>query len=78
MRCRRDALVIVDEPGAVRLAATQLTAQAEELRAQFVQGGELPRNIRVPYLPWDAVQARIRVAGAPRNRLVGGDAGHGG
>ncbi|MGI8855028.1 MAG: transcription-repair coupling factor, partial [Thermomicrobiales bacterium] len=55
-----DALVIVDEPGAVQLAATQLTAQAEELRAQFVQGGELPRNIRVPYLPWDQVIARVR------------------
>jgi len=54
-----DALVIVDEPGAVRLAGTQLAAQAEELRAQFVQGGELPANIRVPYLPWDAVQKRI-------------------
>ncbi|MDQ6601540.1 MAG: DEAD/DEAH box helicase, partial [Chloroflexota bacterium] len=54
-----DALVIVDEPGAVRLAGTQLAAQAEELRAQFVQGGELPANIRVPYLPWEAVQGRI-------------------
>ena len=55
-----DALVIVDEPGAVRLAATQLAAQAEELRGQFVQGGELPPNIRVPYLPWDDVQRRLQ------------------
>jgi len=55
-----DTLVIVDEPGAVRLAGTQLAAQAEELRAQFVQGGELPGNIRMPYLTWDAVQERIR------------------
>ena len=54
-----DALVIVDEPGAVALAARQVQAQAEELRAQFVQGGELPREIRVPYLPWDAVAARL-------------------
>ncbi|MHB8644785.1 MAG: transcription-repair coupling factor [Thermomicrobiales bacterium] len=55
-----DTLIIVDEPGAVRLAGTQLAAQAEELRAQFVQGGELPPNIRTPYLTWDAVQERIR------------------
>ena len=55
-----DAVVVVDEPGAVRLAATQVAAQAEELREQFVQGGELPRNIRTPYLPWDAIEGRLR------------------
>jgi transcription-repair coupling factor (superfamily II helicase) len=55
-----DALVIVDEPGAVRLAGSQLATQAEELRMQFVQGGELPGNIRTPYLPWGTVQERIR------------------
>jgi transcription-repair coupling factor (superfamily II helicase) len=54
-----DALVIVDEPGAVQLAGRQVQAQAEELRAQFVQGGELPRNLHVPYLPWDGVAARL-------------------
>jgi transcription-repair coupling factor (superfamily II helicase) len=54
-----DALVIVDEPGAVHLAARQVQAQAEELREQFVQGGELPRNLRVPYVPWDGVVPRL-------------------
>jgi len=54
-----DALVIVDEPGAVRLAVNQLVAQAEELRDQFIAGGELPRNVRVPYLGWDAVRERF-------------------
>jgi len=59
-----DALVIVDEPGAVRLAVNQLAAQAEELRDGFVAGGELPRNIRVPYLGWEAVRGRL--AARPR------------
>ncbi len=62
-----DALVIVDEPGAVRLAVNQLAAQAEELRDQFIAGGELPRNVRVPYLGWDGV--RERLARHPRLEL---------
>lgn len=61
-----NALVILDEPGAVRLAVTQLTAQAEELCAQFTDGGELPRAIRRPYLDWDAVRGRL----ATRARLT--------
>ena len=60
-----DALVIVDEPGAVRLAVNQLAAQAEELREAFTTGGELPHNTRVPYLGWEAVRERL----AARSRL---------
>ncbi|HET8629672.1 MAG TPA: transcription-repair coupling factor [Thermomicrobiales bacterium] len=43
------ALAVVDEPDAVRLAADQLRAQAEELRAGFEAGGELPRGLLRPY-----------------------------
>ncbi len=65
-----DAVVILDEPGAVRLAVGQLTAQAEELCEQFTQGGELPRTLLQPYLGWDTLRERF----ATRARLdIGAD-----
>ncbi|MGI9254223.1 MAG: CarD family transcriptional regulator, partial [Thermomicrobiales bacterium] len=46
-----DPLIIIDEPGAVDLAARQLAAQAEELDAGFIANGELPPGLRSPLAP---------------------------
>ncbi len=51
------AVVVFDEPGAARLAADQVAAQAEELRLGFEAGGGLPRGLLRPYHTWAEVQA---------------------
>ncbi|MDP9364954.1 MAG: transcription-repair coupling factor [Chloroflexota bacterium] len=51
--------LVVDEPAAVRLAATQLAAQAAELEAAFVANGELPPGLRCPIADWSAVEERL-------------------
>jgi len=52
-------LLVVDEPSAIHLAATQLTAQAEELEAAFVANGELPAGLRRPIATWSSVDERL-------------------
>ena len=53
-----NALVIMDEPSAIDLVASQLERQADELRDAFVANGELPPGLRGPVAPW----ARVRQA----------------
>src|SRR5829696_4970523 len=65
-----DSLVIVDEPSAVELVASQLERQANELRDAFVANGELPAGLRSPIAPWSAVRhalgdRRVLQVGAP-------------
>jgi transcription-repair coupling factor (superfamily II helicase) len=52
-------LVIVVEPGAVRLALDQYSAQAEELRSNLEDSGELPPGLPFPYFPGDAILRSI-------------------
>ena len=52
-------LVIVDEPSAVRLAATGLAAQATELEAAFVANAELPVGLPRPLADWPEVEASL-------------------
>jgi len=59
-----NAGVIFDEPGAIRLAAEQLEAQAEELRFGFEANGELPKGLQRPYHTWAAVTSKL--ADTPR------------
>jgi transcription-repair coupling factor (superfamily II helicase) len=54
-----DALVVVDEPAAVELVASQLERQANELREAFVANGELPRGLLRPIASWPEVRAAI-------------------
>ncbi len=59
------SLLIVDEPASVTLAATQLEAQAEELRTTFIANGELPASIPYPAVRWTDVAPRL-----PGERIV--------
>jgi transcription-repair coupling factor (superfamily II helicase) len=52
-------IVVVDEPGAVDLAAAQLESQAAELEANFVSNGELPPGLKRPYGSWETVRVRL-------------------
>jgi hypothetical protein len=53
-------LVAIDEPDGVHLAGTQLVSQAEELREQFEQQGELPAGLRQPYHDWAAMTRAVQ------------------
>src|SRR5215204_5038502 len=54
-----NSLVIVDEPSAVELVASQLERQANELRDAFVANGELPAGLRSPIAPWSRVRESL-------------------
>lgn len=55
-----DALLIIDEPAAVDLVATQLEQQAHELRIAFEGNGELPPGLRSPIASWTSVSSSLR------------------
>ena len=55
----RDGLVVVDEPSTVATAAADLIEQAETLRAELVERGELPAGFRRAYLDWPALESRL-------------------
>ncbi len=57
---RPDGLVVVDEPTAIAAAAAELIKQAEELRSELVERGELPATFRKAYLDWDQLAADTR------------------
>ncbi|MGH2535518.1 MAG: transcription-repair coupling factor [Thermomicrobiales bacterium] len=63
-------LLIVDEPSSVRLAGTQLEAQAIELVAGFVANGELPPGLELPVAAWSAIDRDM----TRRQRLIVGQA----
>ena len=54
-----DGVVIVDEPNAIAAAASELTEQAEELRAELIERGELPAGFQTAYLSWETLGAAL-------------------
>ena len=54
-----DALIVVDEPGAIDLVSSQLERQAAELRDAFVANGELPPGLRSPIASWPRVKRAL-------------------
>jgi transcription-repair coupling factor (superfamily II helicase) len=72
----QEALVILDEPSAIDLVASQLEHQADELRDAFVANGELPAGLRSPIAPWSRVRKalgnrRVLSLGAPPDDRAG-------
>ena len=55
-----DALLILDEPVSLKTAMAALDTQAEELRTEQVERGELPQNFPRPYLTWKELEPRIK------------------
>ncbi len=56
----RDALLVLDEPGNIKLAMDGLDAEARELRADRIEQGELPVNFPVPYFTWKELEPEIK------------------
>jgi len=54
-----DSLLILDEPVNIKLTVEDLDAQANELRAEKLEQGELPHNFPRPYFTWKELEPRI-------------------
>jgi len=55
-----DAQLILDEPASIQAAMAALDAQAEELRIEQVERGELPQNFPCPYLTWKELEPAMK------------------
>ncbi|MBA7637467.1 Transcription-repair-coupling factor [subsurface metagenome] len=55
-----DARLILDEPVSLQAAMEALDAQAEELRTERVDRGELPQNFPRPYLTWKELEPAMK------------------
>jgi len=55
-----DALLILDEPINIAHGMEDLDAQADELRAEKLERGELPHNFPRPYFTWGELEPRMK------------------
>ena len=61
-----NALLLLDEPRSIELAAADLDTKAEELRTAKRGRGELPESFPRPYFTWDEMREQVEV----KQRLV--------
>ncbi|MCL5962034.1 MAG: transcription-repair coupling factor, partial [Chloroflexi bacterium] len=57
-----NSVLVLDEPLQVESIVNDLSAQAEGLRAELVQLGELPADFPRPYLDWSEIGPTLRAA----------------
>jgi transcription-repair coupling factor (superfamily II helicase) len=73
----QNGLVVLDEPEVISQAAVFLETEAEGMRTDKLQRGELPPNFPRPYVTWPEIEEKLKV----RKRLIfaswGGES-HGG
>jgi len=55
-----DALLILDDPEGIELAATGLNEEALELRATKIEKGELPKDVPSPNLTWEELESEMK------------------
>ncbi|HYH11668.1 MAG TPA: transcription-repair coupling factor [Thermomicrobiales bacterium] len=55
-----ESVIVVDQPEAVDLAASQWEQQATDLEASLIRNGEMPAGMVVPVSPWQMVRADLR------------------
>jgi len=54
------ALLVLDEPSSIEQTAAELDAEAQQMRVEKLERGELPRNFPRPYSTWDELGPRIK------------------
>jgi transcription-repair coupling factor (superfamily II helicase) len=55
----RNALVLIEEPQAIDLAATSMVTHAGEVQVSALSNGELPPGLEQPFADWAAVDAAL-------------------
>jgi transcription-repair coupling factor (superfamily II helicase) len=53
-------LIILDEPSSIESASMELDAEAEQLRSEKIERGELPPDFPRPYFIWQELDFKIR------------------
>ena len=53
-------LLVLDEPSYIEQTAADLDAEAEQLRSEKLERGELPRNFPRPYFTWEELSPGIK------------------
>jgi len=56
----RNALLVLDEPQNVEHVMAELDAEAEQMRLEKLERGELPRNFPRPYFTWKELEPVIK------------------
>lgn len=56
----RDALIVLDDGGEMSATLMDLEGQAEQLRQDLLEGGELPLGARSPYVPAEELLDQLR------------------
>ena len=56
----QDGMIILDDQDAIRTATSEVTHQAESLRAGYQKGGSIPKRFPLPYLEWKNLSAGIK------------------
>jgi transcription-repair coupling factor (superfamily II helicase) len=54
------ALLVLDEPSSIEQTAAELDAESQQMRAEKLERGELPRNFPRPYFTWDELGPGIK------------------
>ncbi|MFC1917870.1 transcription-repair coupling factor [Chloroflexota bacterium] len=55
-----EALLVLDEPISLQQVVTELDMEAQQLHAEGLKDGEIPRNYPKPYLNWEELESKIR------------------
>ena len=66
----RDALVLIEEPQAVELAAASMITHAGEVQVSALSNGELPPGLQQPFADWPAIETAL----SQRHRISFGSA----
>ncbi len=56
----QNTLLIVDEPQRLKQTVAELDAEAEQMRSEKLESGELPGNFPRPYFVWDELDSEIK------------------
>ncbi len=54
-----DALLVLDEPMSIEQAVVELDVEAESLRLEKLERGELPRNFPRSYFNWEELESKV-------------------
>ncbi len=55
----QDAVIVLDDPSGIEQEVQHLHEEAEELRREELEGGELPADFPRPYFTWDELEPGI-------------------
>ncbi|MFC2045436.1 transcription-repair coupling factor [Chloroflexota bacterium] len=56
-----NCLLVLDEPSSIKNTVEDLDDEAEQLRSDMLEQGELPANFPVPYFTWRELESKLEI-----------------